>query len=160
MDKSCLKTGFGFGLASGIITTLGLMIGLYSSTNSRGVVLGGILTIAIADAFSDAMGIHFSEEIEGVHTTKEIWISTVVTFFSKFFVSLSFVVAILLFPLKIGIFLNVFLSFLLVGIFSYVVAKSLNNSPWKAIIEHFLIMIVVIVVTYYAGRGIDFLFLD
>ena len=73
MTKTCFKTSFGFGLASGVITTLGLMIGLYSSTFSRGVVLGGVLTIAIADSCADAVGIHFSEESEGVHTHKEVW---------------------------------------------------------------------------------------
>ena len=57
-----IKTGITFGITSGAITTLGLMIGLYSGTNSRGVVIGGILTIAIADSLSDALGIHISEE--------------------------------------------------------------------------------------------------
>jgi hypothetical protein len=53
--KESLKTGITFGLTSGTITTQGLMIGLYSGTNSRGVVIGGILTIAIADSLSDAL---------------------------------------------------------------------------------------------------------
>jgi len=65
--KSSLKTGLSFGLTSAIITTLGLMVGLHSGTHSRLAVIGGVLTIAIADAFSDAMGIHISEEAENVH---------------------------------------------------------------------------------------------
>jgi hypothetical protein len=40
------------------------------------VILGGILTIAIADAFSDALGIHLSEESEKIQSGKEIWEST------------------------------------------------------------------------------------
>ena len=59
MDKPDLHSvtvGLSFGLTSGIITTLGLMVGLYSGTHSRLAVLGGILTIAIADSFSDALG--------------------------------------------------------------------------------------------------------
>jgi len=51
--KRSFRIGFSFGLTSGIITTLGLMVGLYSSTNSQLVVIGGILTIAIADSLSD-----------------------------------------------------------------------------------------------------------
>ena len=90
MSKPCFKTSFGFGIASGVITTLGLMVGLYSSTYIRGVVLGGVLTIAIADSCSDAVGMHFSEESEGVHTNKEIWLTTIYTFFSKLVVTLSF----------------------------------------------------------------------
>ena len=46
--KRSVKAGFSFGLTSGVITTLGLMVGLHSSTHSKLVVIGGILTIAIA----------------------------------------------------------------------------------------------------------------
>ena len=56
--KHSIKIGFSFGLTSGIITTLGLIVGLNSGTRSRLAVVGGVLTIAIADAFSDASGIH------------------------------------------------------------------------------------------------------
>ena len=66
------KVGFSFGITSGIITTLGLMVGLNASTHSKLVVLGGILTIAIADSLSDAMSIHVTEESENKHSSKEI----------------------------------------------------------------------------------------
>lgn len=56
--KASWTTGFSFGLTSGIITTLGLIVGLHAGTHSRVVVLGGILTITISDAMSDALGIH------------------------------------------------------------------------------------------------------
>ena len=79
--KHSLKVGFSFGLTSGIITTLGLLTGLDSSTNSKLVVIGGVLTIAIADAFSDVLGIHISEESENKHTSREIWESTFFYFF-------------------------------------------------------------------------------
>jgi hypothetical protein len=75
-----LKTGLSFGLTSGVITTLGLMVGLHSGTHSKLAVAGGILTIAIADAFSDALGIHISEESENAHTRKQVWVSTAATF--------------------------------------------------------------------------------
>ncbi|MBW1983250.1 MAG: hypothetical protein JRI53_00900, partial [Deltaproteobacteria bacterium] len=52
MIKRSLRKGISFGLTSGTITTLGLMVGLHSGTHSRMVVIGGILTIAVADAFS------------------------------------------------------------------------------------------------------------
>ena len=60
--KISWKTGISFGLTSGVITTLGLMVGLHSGSHSRAIVIGGIMTIAIADAMSDALGIHVSEE--------------------------------------------------------------------------------------------------
>jgi len=72
MFRHPLKVGFSFGLTSGIITTLGLMVGLNAGTHSKLVVIGGILTIAIADAFSDALAIHISEESENRHTAKQV----------------------------------------------------------------------------------------
>jgi len=56
------------------------MVGLHSGTHSKVVVLAGILTIAIADAFSDALGIHVSVEADITHTTKQIWGATVAPF--------------------------------------------------------------------------------
>ena len=80
--KISIRKGVGFGLTSGIITTLGLIVGLNAGTHSKIVVIAGILTIAIADAFSDSMGIHISEESGHKNkSSKEIWESTISTFF-------------------------------------------------------------------------------
>jgi len=38
--KQTLKTGLSFGLTSGTITTLGLMVGLHSGTGSKLVIIG------------------------------------------------------------------------------------------------------------------------
>ena len=78
-----IKKGFSFGLTSGIITTLGLIVGLHSGTHSKLVIIGGVLVIAVADALSDALGIHISEESENKHSPREVWESTISTFLSK-----------------------------------------------------------------------------
>ena len=95
--KDSLRTGVTFGLTSAVITTLGLMVGLHSGTHSKIVVLAGILTIAIADAFSDALGIHISKEAENIHTARNIWTATISTFLAKFLFAVTFVVPVLLF---------------------------------------------------------------
>jgi len=88
-----IKKGVSFGLVSGIITTLGLIVGLHSSTHSGLIVIGGILVIAIADSLSDALGIHISEEAEHKHSVGEIWESTAATFLSKFLFTFTFLIA-------------------------------------------------------------------
>lgn len=152
--KHSIKTGFSFGLTSGIITTLGLMVGLNSSTHSKLVVIGGILTIAIADAFSDAFGIHFSEESENKHNTIEIWQSAISTFFSKLAIALTFVVPLLLFPFSIAIIVSVIWGLSVLAIFSFYVAKERRGKPWRVITEHLIIALVVIVITHYVGDWI------
>lgn len=149
-----LKIGFSFGITSGIITTLGLMVGLHSGTHSKLVIIGGILTIAIADAFSDALGIHISEESENKHTPKEIWVSTISTFFSKFAFSVTFVIPILLFSLTTAIIVSILWGLSLLGIFSFYIAKEQKVNPYKVILEHLLIALIVILTTHYIGDWI------
>ena len=152
--RHSLKTGLSFGLTSGIITTTGLMVGLNSGTHSKLVVIGGILTIAIADAFSDALGIHVSEESENKHTPTEIWESTISTFLSKFIFAISFIVPVLVFPLRTAIIISVIWGLSLLGIFSFYIAKGQDTKPWKVVLEHLMIALVVIVITHYVGDWI------
>jgi len=149
--RHSLKTGFSFGITSGIITTLGLIVGLNSGTHSKIVVISGILTIAIADAFSDALGIHVSEESEAKHTPKEIWESTIATFISKFVFALTFVIPILLLQLSTAIIVSIIWGMALLSIFNFYIAKAEKIKPSKVILEHLFIAIVVIVVTYFVG---------
>jgi vacuolar iron transporter family protein len=150
--KISVRKGLGFGLTSGIITTLGLMIGLYASTNSRLAVIGGILTIAFADALSDALGMHISEEsVKKAKKEKDIWESTFATFFSKVFFALSFLIPVLLFPLKTAIIISIFWGLLLITIFSYYIARREDKKPFSVISEHLIITIIVIVLSKIIG---------
>ena len=152
--KHSLKIGLSFGLTSGVITTLGLIVGLHSSTNSRPIIIGGILTIAIADAFADALGIHVSEESEGKHSNKEIWQSTISTFLSKFIFALTFIVPILLLPLSTAIIVSIVWGLSALGILRFRIAREQGAKPWKVITEHLLIGLVVIAATHYIGAWI------
>jgi len=156
--RHSLRTGFSFGLTSGIITTLGLIVGLYSSTHSRLVVIGGILTIAIADAFSDAVGIHISEESENKHAPKEIWESAISTFLSKFIFASTFIIPVLLFSLLVAIIAGVIWGLSLLSILSFFIAKEQKVKPWKVITEHLFIALGVITITYYIGVWISKVF--
>jgi len=153
-----IKTGFSFGLTSGIITTLGLMVGLHAGTNSKLAVLGGILTIAIADAFSDSLGIHISEESEGKHSKKEIWQSTAYTFLFKFVFSSVFIIPVLIFELSTAVIVSVVLGVVAIGFVSYRMAIERKEKPMWIIGEHLLITLVVVVLTHYVGQWIAMFF--
>ena len=156
--RHSLKTGFSFGLTSGVITTLGLMVGLHSGTHSRLAVIGGVLSISIADAFSDALGIHISEESEGKHEAKEIWESTISTLLSKFIFALTFLIPILFLPLSYAVIVAVFWGVALIGIFSFYMAKEQKVKSWKVIAEHLIIALIVIVLSHYVGDWISLTF--
>jgi len=152
--KDSLRTGISFGLTSAVITTLGLMVGLHSGTHSKIVVLGGILTIAIADAFSDALGIHVSEEAENVHTTKQVWVATIATFMTKSLFAMTFVIPVLVFSLSTAVVVSLIWGLSVLTILSYIIARTQAEPPWKIIGEHLLIAIVVIAITHWVGEWI------
>ncbi|NVM21333.1 MAG: hypothetical protein HWN68_06090 [Desulfobacterales bacterium] len=152
--KTSIKRGFGFGLTSGVITTLGMMVGLNASTGSKLAVVGGIIAIAIADAFSDAAGIHVAEEYENQHSTREIWEATLSTFVSKFLIALTFVVPVLLFELYLAIAVSITWGLALIIIFSYHMARQQGAKPHHVVLEHVGIVVLVVIITHYVGKWV------
>ncbi|HAM88283.1 MAG: hypothetical protein US83_C0010G0104 [Candidatus Falkowbacteria bacterium GW2011_GWC2_38_22] len=153
--KNSIFKGFCFGLTSGIITTLGMMVGLGSGTGSKLVVLGGVLSIAIADSFSDALGIHISEESDKNKTEKDVWIATFATFFSKLIFSSTFIIPILIFELFTAIVVSICYGLILLGVLSYYIARLQNEKPLKVISEHLLIAVSVIIITHSIGDWLN-----
>jgi len=150
-----VRKGFGFGLTSGIITTLGLILGLNSSTHSPKIILGGILVIAVADALSDALGMHISEEAEQKHTQKEIWEATIATFITKFIIASIFIIPFLLLSLSTAIIFSIVWGLSLISIFSFYIAKKQNMNPWGVVLEHLIISIFVIMATHLIGSWVS-----
>ncbi len=156
--KLSFRKGFSFGLASGVITTLGMMVGIHSSTHSKLAVIGGIIAIAIADAFSDAVGIHISEESTNMRSEREIWESTVSTFLSKFVFALTFAVPVLLLQLSTAVIVSVIWGLSLITVFSVYIAKQKGVEPHKVVLEHLFIVVLVILITHYVGEWIALTF--
>ncbi len=149
--KSSFAAGFSFGLTSGIITTLGLIVGLSAGTESKVAVIGGIITVAIADAFSDALGIHVSQESQK-RSSKSVWESTAATLFSKFFFALTFLVPVYFLELKTAIAISIVWGFSALIVLSIVIAKNKGENPWRSALEHLTIGILVVIVTQIIGN--------
>jgi vacuolar iron transporter family protein len=154
MMKQSFKTGVSFGLTSGVITTLGLMVGLHAGTHLRLAVIGGIGTIAVADALSDALGIHIAEESKNNGNVSEIWESTIATFVAKFLIALTFVVPVLLLSLEEAMMVSVVWGLTLLAVLSYLLARAQRIAAWKVIVEHLVIGVSVIAITHYLGDWI------
>lgn len=153
--KETVRVGISFGLTSAAITTMGLMVGLYAGTHSLNTIVAGVLMIAIADAFSDALGIHIHEESENEHTPKEIWESTFATFASKFVFAVSFLVPIFIFDLKMAVAVSVVWGVTLVAAISYLIARQQKVPAGKIIAEHLVITVLVIAITGSVGRWLS-----
>jgi vacuolar iron transporter family protein len=149
--KNAFRVGFSFGLPSGIVTTLGLMVGLYSSTQSKFIVIGGILTIALTDSLSDAMGMHFSKESENNLSHMDIWEVTYFTLLAKFIFSIIFIIPILIFPLNNAIIMSVVIGAYLIFAISLILARERGDNPWIVISSHLIITFVVIILAHFLG---------
>ena len=156
--KLSLKKGFSFGLTSGIITTLGLIVGLNESTHLKSVVMSGILIIAVADSLSDAFGMHISEESENQHSHREIWESTAATFLAKLFFALTFIIPILIFKLDAAVIVSVIWGLMVICLLSYLMAHKQKENTLKIMVEHLVIAVNVIILTHLIGDFISSIF--
>ncbi|MAG52693.1 MAG: hypothetical protein CMH62_01905 [Nanoarchaeota archaeon] len=150
--KATFKKGIGFGLTSGIITTIGTIIGLNSGTHSKFVVIIGVVIIAISDALSDAFGMHVSEETSKKQTEHAIWEATCSTFLAKSIFAASFIIPLVFFPLSTAIIISLIWGLILIIAVSLFISKKQKISPSKVIVKHILITALVIILTHYIGK--------
>jgi len=145
------RTGVFFGATSGVITTIGLIAGLNAGTRSLVAVLGGIFVVAVADAMSDAMGIHLAQESDPESTHEHIWAATFWTFFTKLFVALTFALPLLWFPLQLAVGIAVGWGLFVITLLSAYLARVQGTPILHVVTEHVLIAIVVVAVSHYIG---------
>jgi VIT1/CCC1 family predicted Fe2+/Mn2+ transporter len=145
------RTGIFFGATSGVITTIGLIVGLHAGTQSIVAVLGGILVVAVADASSDAMGIHLAEEANPDSTHDHIWAATIWTFVTKLVVALTFALPLLWLPLQTAVIVCVSWGLLVITLLSVYLARVQRGNALHVITEHLGIAIVVVTVSYFIG---------
>lgn len=148
------RSGLHFGLSSGVITTLGLIVGLHAGTESLQAVVGGIITIAVADGMSDALGIHISKESERDLSVRQIWYATAATLVAKFVMAATFLIPVLLLPLRMAVLASIAWGVLVVAVMSYGLARNRNEPVLPAVGEHVSIALLVVVITHYLGERI------
>ncbi len=149
-----VRTGFFFGATSGVITTIGLLTGLHAGTNSLAAVLGGILVIAIADAMSDALGIHLAEESDPSKSHGQVWTATIATFVTKFAFAVSFALPLFLLPLEQAVWASVSWGMSVIVVLSYFLARTQNERPLPVILEHLGIAILVVILSRLTGAWV------
>jgi vacuolar iron transporter family protein len=158
IDSDGARTGIFFGATSGVITTIGLIVGLHAGTQSLIAVIGGILVVAVADAMSDALGIHLAEEANPDASHHRVWTATITTFLTKLIVALTFAVPLILLPLAIAVPVAVAWGLLVITLLSYYLARSQKIAVLPVVAEHVLITIAVVVIAHYIGVWVQITF--
>jgi vacuolar iron transporter family protein len=152
------QTRFSFGSSAALITNLGLITGLNSTSNARISIITSILVIAIADNISDSFGIHVYQESEHVNR-REVWLSTATNFLARLCVSLIFVLLIAWLPIRPAVICSLVFGLLLLTLISYIIAKDEKVDPFLMIVEHLAIALVVILLSEFVGKWLLTIFM-
>jgi hypothetical protein len=145
--------GMTFGVMDAIINVIGILIGLGVVGNKLTVILG-ILVAGLANSFGNAAGFHVSEETEGIHTRKEVWLSTLQAFAGTLIVTFILLVPPLILDLFTGITISVVMgiTFLVsMGVFVGKRMKFKRGQILHLALEYTVIGIVVIIASYFLG---------
>jgi len=149
------RTGIFFGATSGVITTIGLIAGLYSGTRSLVAVLGGIFVVAVADAMSDAMGIHLAQEADPDSDEAHIWAATISTFLTKLIVASTFALPLLWLPLTTAVYVSVAWGLAVITLLSFYLARSQRVAVLPVVGEHIVIAVFVVAISYLIGDWVQ-----
>ncbi len=149
--------GLSFGLSCAVITTLGIIVGLYAATLSKSTVMVGILVMAISHGLADAFAMHLSEEAEldkgiPVHNKQEIWMTTLFTFLFTTCFSLVFIIPFLFLSLNNAVLASILLGIVFLVVLNFYIAKLRREKPVLIISEHIGLALLVIVLSYWIGQ--------
>jgi VIT1/CCC1 family predicted Fe2+/Mn2+ transporter len=146
-------TRFSFGATSAIITCLAFIVGLARSSNPRFAIIGSLLVIAIADNISDTLGIHIYQESD-LKKSEVVRVATLFNFITRFFVILVFILFVLFLPLLYASMLSIIWGMSLLIFLSYYIAREQKVNPYRAIVAHVAIAVVVIIISNFVSEWI------
>ena len=134
---------YSLGSTAAIITSMGIVAGLGQSDSLKMITIASLLTFAIADNISDALGIHIYKESEGAGK-KATLRATFGNFFTRLGVVLSFVIIVLLCNAHIALLLCTAWGLGLLSFISYRIALIKGSDPRREIFWHLVVSAVVI----------------
>jgi len=142
-----------FGGTAALVTSMGLIVGLDAATTARGVVVGSLLIVGLADNLTDALSVHVYQESEGL-PERQALLTTVTNFGARLGVSLSFVAIVALLPTDVAIVVAVGWGLLLLSGMTYLLARSRRVRAGPEILKHAAVAIVVIALSKAIGAWV------
>lgn len=141
-----------FGISSAVFTTLGIITSLNFATNSKTAVIGGIISIAVADSMSDSFGIYTAKRAErGISQSVAIK-SALATLWGKSIFTLSFLIPFLSFSAPISIYASICWGLIIIILINIQIAFIKEESILKNVITNIAIMALIISLSYVVGK--------
>lgn len=155
MIKDHGRQGLSFGVMDGIITVLGVIMGLFSTADKKIIILGA-LAVGVADAFANAAGIHVSQETKKDHSHETVIKETIYCFIATVVVMLSLIWPYLFFAIGTSTIIVFIVSAAWLVSLGNFVAKTSGRSRKRLIAEYILIGVTISAVTYLIGLAFSF----
>jgi VIT1/CCC1 family predicted Fe2+/Mn2+ transporter len=134
---------FSFGGTSGILTSIGLIIGLGAATAPKSTIVSGLLIVALADNISDSLSIHMYQEAEKLDEPAALR-TTLANFVVRLLFALTFVIIVVVLPGTYATVVALAWGFILLGGLSYFLARVRGVSPLSEVGKHLSVAVVVI----------------
>lgn len=143
---------FSFGIASGVLTTLGVIIVMNKSVVSLLAIIAGIVAIAVADSMSDAFGVYSLKKTERGTAPRSAFAAAIATFLGKVVCTLTFIIPFLLLPIDTAVIVSIFWGVFLLIIVNLEIAVIQQESIWKTILVNLLLAGLVMFLSLVAGN--------
>jgi VIT1/CCC1 family predicted Fe2+/Mn2+ transporter len=111
--------------------------------------------IAVADAMSDALGIHLAQEADPESTRAHVWVATLSTFLTKLFVAASFALPLLWLPLSTAVLVSVAWGLIVIAALSAWLARLQKAAVLPIVGEHVAIATAVVAISHFIGRWVN-----
>jgi VIT1/CCC1 family predicted Fe2+/Mn2+ transporter len=142
---------FSFGATSAVTSSLALMIGLNQLGVSNIGIIGALLVIAFADNIADSLGMHIFAESKSKDHTR---LNTITNYFTRLGITLIMIVFVVAFPLPYAITASVIVGLAVLAVLSYFIAKFHKRNPVRAVAEHLVVAMLVMVASLVIGSAI------
>jgi hypothetical protein len=139
-----------FGTVSGVVTSIGLIVGFGAAGISKSTIVSGLLIIGLADNLTDALSIHVYQESEKLEE-HAAFKATLSNFGTRLLISLSFVMLVLTFSSATAVFGSLAWGIALLTGLTWFVARSRGANVTTEVLKHLTVAAVVIAVSRVIG---------
>jgi VIT1/CCC1 family predicted Fe2+/Mn2+ transporter len=142
---------FSFGATSAVTSSLALMVGLNQLGVSGIGMIGALLVIGLADNIADSLGIHVYSESKSKNYTI---LDTVTNYLTRLVITLVPILFVIFLPMTYAIIASVVVGLAILAILSYLIAKAHKLNPYRNVVEHLVVAILVLIVSQLIGSSI------
>jgi len=138
---------FSFGATSAVLTGLAVIVGLSRTANPAASIVTALIIIAIADNISDSFGIHIHQESQK-ESVEEVRRTTFANFTTRVLVASMFVMLVLLIPIEFAVASSILSGLAIIAFISYFIAKEQKADPYRVVLQHLLLTVIVIAASF------------